>query len=198
VTELEEFLQWVVAEIESVGIPYMVVGSVAAGAHGNPRSTHDVDIVISPSPQQLATAIERFQNSVYADLESAKAAMSAASMFNIIDFRKGLKADLIFLKPRPFDKMEFSRRQRLTAFGSQIWAASAEDVILSKLEWAKMGDSERQYRDAFAVAAMQRDVIDVAYLHRWGVELNVERLLDRLLAEVATAPRIEPPNEAAE
>jgi hypothetical protein len=196
VTELEEFLRWVVAEIVSVGIPYMVVGSVAASAHGNPRSTHDIDIVISPSPQQLATAIERFRKSVYADFVSAQAAMSAASMFNIVDFRKGLKADLIFLKPRPFSQTEFTRRQRLTAFGSQIWAASAEDVILSKLEWAKIGDSDRQYRDAFAVAAMQRELLDLEYLRHWAVQLNVEPLLTRLLAEVAAAPRIEPPNEA--
>jgi len=198
VTELAEFLRWVIAEIESAGIPYMVVGSIAASAHGNPRSTNAIDIVISPSSQQLTNAVEKFQESVYADIAGAQAAMSAASMFNIIDFRKGLKADLIFLKPRPFNQTEFSRRQRLLAFGSQVWAATAEDVILSKLEWAKIGDSERQYRDAFAVAAMQRDLLDVDYLRHWAIQLDVDRLLNRLLAEVAKAPGIEPPNDAVD
>jgi hypothetical protein len=198
VTELEEFLRRVVSDIESAEIPYMVVGSVAAAAHGNPRSTHDVDIVIAPSTQQLTIVVQRFQYDLYADLTSAQSAMSTSSMFNIIDFNKGLKADLIFLKQRPFDQIEFSRRQKIKALGALVWAASAEDIILSKLEWSRLGDSERQYRDAFAVAAMQLDSIDRNYLQRWAVELEVDGLLNRLFKELATTPRIVSPHEHAD
>lgn len=89
------------------------------------------------------------------------------------DFKKGLKADSILLKDREFGKVEFG------------WVASAEDVILSKLEWSKLSDSERQYRDAMQVAATQHQTLDLNYLKHWAVQLKVEGLLDKLLAEIA-------------
>ena len=171
-TELQEFLRHIVRELHAAEIPYMIVGSVASSAHGNPRSTHDVDVVIAPSSSQLADVIQRYQKDLYADLGSAQQAMANRSMFNVIDFGKGLKADLIFLKTRAFDQQEFSRRQMVEVFGSMAWTASAEDVILSKLEWCKLGDSERQYRDAMAVAAMQHETLDLAYLRRVGDKIR--------------------------
>jgi hypothetical protein len=119
-------------------------------------------------------------------------------MFNVIDFKSGLKVDLIFLKHRDFGKAEFSRRQKIEVVGSVAWTASAEDVILSKLEWSKLGDSERQYRDAMTVAATQPDLLDVNYLRRWAVELNVVALLERLLTEIADAPRNDLPHDTAD
>lgn len=197
-TELAEFLRRVIQELDAAEIPYMVVGSVASSAHGNPRSTHDIDIVFSPTQHQLIAVVEKFQKGLYADLQSAQQAMADKSMFNIVDFSKGLKADLIFLKDRGFDQAEFSRRQKVEVFGHQAWAASAEDVILSKLEWSKLGDSERQYRDATAVAAMQRETLDLNYLRHWAVQLKVESLLNRLLTEIADVPKIIPPHETAD
>jgi predicted nucleotidyltransferase len=192
VSELEAFLQRIVQELEAAKISYMVVGSVASSAHGNPRSTNDIDIVIAPSPAQLIDIVREFQHDLYADLNSAQQAMASGSMFNVIDFSKGLKADLFFLKPRDFSQREFSRREKIEVFGSLAWAASAEDVILSKLEWSRLGDSERQYRDALMIAAEQRDALDINYLRHWAVQLNVEALLNRLLTEIADAPGNDP------
>jgi hypothetical protein len=198
VTELEEFLRRIIQGLDAAEIPYMVVGSVASSAHGNPRSTYDVDVVIAPTPLQLTTVVRSYQQDLYADLNSAQQAMTNQSMFNVIDFSKGLKADLIFLKHRKFDLEEFSRRRKVQLHGNIAWAASPEDVILSKLEWSKMGDSERQYRDAMAVAAMQSTSLDVEYLRRWASDLNIEKLLHRLLTETSGAPTGNRPHEAAD
>jgi hypothetical protein len=44
------------AALEAASIPYMVVGSFASTAHGKPRTTQDLDIVIDPT----AAALDRF------------------------------------------------------------------------------------------------------------------------------------------
>jgi hypothetical protein len=168
VTELQEFLRRVITGLDVTEIPYMLVGSVASSAHGNPRSTYDLDIVIAPTAMQLSSVVSEFQKDLYADVASAEQAMANRSMFNVIDFKKGLKADLILLKDREFGKVEFGRRQKVEVFGSYAWVASAEDVILSKLEWSKLGDSERQYRDAMQVAATQHLTLDLNYFEELG------------------------------
>lgn len=80
-----------------------------------------------------------------------------------------------------FSREEFSRRQETRFLGQSRWFASAEDVILSKLEWAKMGNSERQFRDALNIAKVQRECLDRAYLERWSKVLGVEELLSKIL-----------------
>ncbi|HEV7282532.1 MAG TPA: hypothetical protein VGN57_20175 [Pirellulaceae bacterium] len=58
--------------------------------------------------------------------------------------------------------------------------ASPEDVILSKLEWCKIGESERQFRDASNLYSSRKEHIDEDYLDRWASELGVDDLLRRI------------------
>jgi hypothetical protein len=54
---------------------------------------------------------------------------------------------------------------------------SREDLILSKLAWARDSGSELQLRD---VRALLTDTVDQDYLQRWAQELEVSHLLERL------------------
>jgi hypothetical protein len=58
--------------------------------------------------------------------------------------------------------------------------ASPEDVILTKLEWSKLGESEKQWNDALQVARTQWERLDMIYMDKWAFELNVNGLWDRL------------------
>ena len=107
-------------------------------------------------------------------------------MFNVIDFEHGIKADLVLL--REFSRTEFSRRRPADIDGVPAFVMTAEDAILSKLEWCKLGESERQFRDAVDVASVMRDTLDISYLKTWAVELSVEDLLERLLDDVQPPP----------
>lgn len=110
-------------------------------------------------------------------------------MFNIIDFDTGWKADLIIRKERPFSVGEFSRRQWGTILGRSVAIASAEDVILSKLEWDKITPSERQFLDALNVAKVQWAALDQNYLRKWAADLEVSEKLEELLRQAKpTAP----------
>jgi hypothetical protein len=185
-------LRSVVQHLDDVGIPYMIVGSLASSAHGIARTTFDADLVISPSSDQLNEFVKRIEPQFYVNLPMVQKAFSTKSMFNIVDLQRGCKADLIFLSDQKFDRAEFARRCQAKIEDMDIWTASAEDTILAKLHWARLGDSQRQYRDAFNVASVQRDLLDRVYLHKWAVELQVEDLLDRIFDEAGLGSQ---PNE---
>jgi hypothetical protein len=181
---LEDALQLVLSKLDDCGIRYMITGSFASNIHGVPRATQDADIVIEAD----AKALDRFLNSLgedfYASREAAREALARRGIFNIIHLQTGLKVDLIIRKMRSFSRTEFLRREEVDFLGRGRWFASAEDIILAKLEWAKSGQSERQFADALNVAKIRGSNLDRSYLLTWARELEVEDLLDGILKEL--------------
>ncbi len=170
-------------KLDAAGIPYMVTGSLASGIHGEARTTHDVDIIIAPTLDQLRTFVGSLGDDFYVSSEAAEDAFRLRGMFNVIEPASGLKADLFVRKDRPFDVEQFRRRRAGRVADAEIFLVSPEDSILSKLDWARKSGSERQFRDALGVAAVQGDRLDRGYLEKWARELGVEDELKRLLDE---------------
>jgi len=183
-----EFLRTLVARLDAVGIPHMFSGSLASSFHGEPRATKDVDIVISATAEQVARFVASLGDEFYADTEAGRRACIDRGTFNVIHWGTGWKADLIVCKDRAFSREEFSRRRPMEMLGMRLFIVSPEDTILSKLEWAKKGESERQLRDAAGVLLAQGARLDRSYLLRWAAELGVSDLLSRLLGEVDRQP----------
>jgi hypothetical protein len=181
-----KFLERLVRALDSAGIAYMVAGSVGSNLYGHPRTTNDIDIIISASEAQIDEFLTLLGDT-YVNIRSGQQAIKDG-MFNVIDFGAGMKADLVLLKEREFSRTEFARRRVADIEGVKAFVVTAEDAILSKLEWSKMGESERQFRDAFNVVSLMWDELDMSYLKKWAVELKVEDLLARLLDEAKPPP----------
>lgn len=165
--------------LDAAQIPYMLTGSFASGFFGSPRATQDIDLVIAPTGRTLTRFVESLDpDSYYVSLESAQNALRRESLFNVVDYASGWKIDLICRKSRPFGLTEFGRRGLRDLSGTSVYVASAEDIILSKLEWSKAAGSERQLRDAISILKIQGDSIDQDYLTRWATELGVTTELD--------------------
>jgi hypothetical protein len=184
-TREEETLSTVLMLLDRIGIPYMLTGSVAASYHGRPRATHDADVVIDPTPDQLGTLVrDLLAAEFYVHAERAIEALRSRRPFNVIDTRYACKIDLIVRRERPFSVEEFARR--LTAdlsLGRPVSVVSAEDAVLSKLEWARAaGDSERQLADAAGIVAVNLS-LDRTYIEHWAAELGVLDLWRRLTIE---------------
>lgn len=161
--------------LEESGIPYMITGSIASSVHGIPRATQDIDVVIDPTREQLLALMKRFSEPDYdADRDDAIDAFQRRSMFSVIDRRGIWKIDFIVRKIRPFSKKEFDRRQQIAIFDMAVYAATPEDVLLAKLEWAQLGESERQIRDAAGIIEIQGEKLDTEYVERWAIALDVE------------------------
>lgn len=160
--------------LDAAQIPYMLVGSFASSYHGAPRSTADIDIVIDADPKQLRVLIESLRNQdYYAEIDDAIDAWRRRSMFNVLDTEVSWKIDFIFLKPTAFNREEFRRRKPVQFQGISLFVASAEDVILSKLEWGKMSESGRQMADVVSLLKKIWADLDHGYLDRWLSELGL-------------------------
>lgn len=181
--EIGETLREIVARLEALAIPYMLVGSVAALAHGRERSTKDFDVVVDADAAKLRALVHGLPTDrFYASEAAAMEALRHHTQFNLIDLHTGWKVDLIVRKPRPFSTMEFSRRCALDVLGVKLFVATIEDTIIAKLEWAKAGGgSQRQLEDARALIRLAGAGLDRPYVEHWIAELG--------LAELWTAAR---------
>jgi len=179
----QDLLQRVVHKLKGAGVPYMVAGSLGSSFHGESRATNDIDVVIDPTPAQLEALLVLFDEDYYVSAEAARAALRTRSLFNVIDLTTGSKVDFVIRKDRPFNREEFDRRRQVVLLDVEVELASPEDIILSKLEWASLGASERQLRDALGVVVVQGARLDRAYLRRWAQDLGVLDKLEELLRE---------------
>lgn len=181
----QELLKRVVRALEDAGIPYMVSGSIASSLQGEPRSTHDIDLVVAIQEAAAKTLAGGFSPpDFYLDEESIVEAISRRGMFNLIDTRGGDKVDFWILTDEPFDRSRFARRYGEEVLGMQVMVSSPEDTILAKLRWAKLsGGSEKQYTDALRVYEVQFGKLDLDYLRSWAKRLTVRRTLQRLEQE---------------
>ena len=171
------------ALLDAAGVPYMLTGSFASGYHGAPRASQDIDIVIAPTPASLDCFLASLpEDRFYVSRDAALDAHRRQSLFNVVDFASGWKVDLICRKGRPFSITEFDRRSPRDFGGRRVFLASAEDVLLAKLEWAKLSESERQLEDAAGILRVQGEALDRAYVARWVAELGIEQQWERTVA----------------
>jgi len=184
----QELLRIITRALEGIGIPYMVTGSFVSSLQGEPRATHDIDIVITINPSQTDKMFQAFSPSeFYINLQSIVHAINQKGMFNIIHSREGLKIDFWILTDSPFDQSRFSRRYPEDFREMRIYVSRAEDTILAKLRWAKVsGGSEKQFFDALRVYEVQYGNLDLNYLEKWVIELDLDSLWSRLIKEAHT------------
>ena len=171
---IPETFQRITKALDEAGVAYMLTGSFASAHYGAPRSTQDIDFVIDATPAQLRTFVESLPSAeYYADLETALEARRRESLFNVIDLKSGWKIDLIFRKSRAFSREEFNRRQPVTLQGLRLYIATAEDVIVAKLEWAKRAQSQRQIEDAVTVLRATRGTSERALFGKMDFRIRV-------------------------
>lgn len=171
-----EVLHIVAARLDEAGIPYMLTGSLASSYYAEPRMTRDVDLVIELEPSDAERLAEILAPDFLCEVAAVGDAARRRGMFNAIHQERIVKVDFVVRKDLPFRREEFRRRRRVRLAGGELWIASPEDLLLSKLHWAKDSRSELQLRDVRSLIACVPD-LDWPYLERWAAELSVGALL---------------------
>jgi hypothetical protein len=181
----------VVNVLQDLGVRYFVGGSLASSAHGMARASLDVDLVAELEGRHALVLAERLHEAYYLDVSRIESAIRSRRSFNLIHLATMFKIDVFVAKGRPFDSMALQRAAPET-LGDEPGApvvpiATAEDIVLAKLEWFEAGGrtSERQWTDVVGVLKLRQSDIDPAYLRRWAAALGVGALLERALAETA-------------
>ncbi len=173
-----EFLRKLAFALESTGVPYMLTGSLASSLYGIPRATNDIDFVVSPTRDQLNSLLQFLKRlGLFLQDDQAFAALANGGMFSVIDFQNSWKVDFIIRKTRDFSVTEFERRKTHEVEGIRLTLASPEDVIIAKLEWAKIGESQQQIIDAAGVLRLQGAKLNMQYIERLVEILHLQEQL---------------------
>jgi len=151
-----------------LSIPYFVTGSVASIAYGESRFTNDIDIVADIKIEHMLDILKCFpEDEYYISEESIKDAIYHRFQFNIIHPTSGLKVDVIIKKRDDFDKARFSRIMNFKMDDVGVNFSSPEDVILKKMEFYKMGGSEKHLRDIMGMIKISEELINFEYIEKW-------------------------------
>jgi hypothetical protein len=176
--------------LERLHVPYAVVGSLASSLHGIPRSTQDADVVAALEEGHLPHLLQALATDFYVDDERARQAVATGRSFNVIHLGTMFKVDLFVPREDAFATSELARRERVElelegGRAVELWFASAEDALLHKLYWYRLGGqgSDRQWGDVVGVLQVQGSSLDSEYLERWAQELAVADLLELARAE---------------
>lgn len=170
-----EVLKIVTRRLNEAEIPYMISGSIAANYYTVPRMTRDIDVVIELEQGDIDKFVGLFEKDFYLNRETVMNEVSRRGMFNLIHNQYVVKIDFIINKSSAYQQSAFSRRKQVLIEQNPMWFVSAEDLVISKLLWAKDSHSEIQLRDV-ANLIETTDNLDSKYIDNWIRELGLEQI----------------------
>ncbi len=177
-----EVLKSVTQSLNNAEIAYMITGSIAMNYYAFPRMTRDIDIVLEIQRKDIATIVSLFNKNFYVDQDSIEQAVNNHGIFNIIHNEYIIKIDFIVKKPDEFRQIEFQRRRQIVIDKLSMWIVSPEDLILSKLWWAKDSLSEMQMSDIKNLFDSS-DYIDKMYIEKWVEEMDLRYIYRKIINE---------------
>lgn len=175
--------------LEVLDVPYAIGGSFASALHGVMRATMDVDLVADLRREHVTSLVRALGEAFYANVAMMYEAIELRRSFNLIHLASMFKVDVFVARSRGLDRAQLARRQ-LHLLSEQpecrAYVASAEDTVLAKLEWYRLGGeaSSRQWSDALGVLQVQGGRLDLAYMRHMATELGVRDLLERALQDL--------------
>ncbi|MBI2180358.1 MAG: hypothetical protein HYU31_06015 [Deltaproteobacteria bacterium] len=188
--ELYELLALVVETFTRLGVPYLVTGSVASMAYGEPRLTNDIDIVAGIREEHIPSLVAAFPADVfYLSAAAIQEAIRRQGQFNIIHPGSGLKVDVIIRKETPFDRSRFARARVIRPAESyEATFAAAEDVIIKKMEYYREGGSDKHLRDITGILKVSAQEIDEGYIVEWSERLGLRPIWEMIKRRMADTP----------
>jgi hypothetical protein len=152
----------------ALGVSYMVSGSVAVIIYGEPRLTHDVDLIVVLDREHIQRLPEVFPPAEFycppTEVIEVEAAREQRGHFNIIHHESGFKADVYLHGRDPLHAWGLARARQLEVEGQAFIVAPPEYVIVRKLEYYREGGSEKHLRDVRSMLDTSPDAIDRAEL----------------------------------
>ena len=157
--------------LNQAGIRYIVSGSVAAIFYGEPRLTHDVDLVVFLSDADIRSLPDIFPAAAFylppVETIATEARREQRGHFNIIHIETGFKADIYLTGRDELHAWAFRRRQSVQFEGEAVMLAPPEYVIIRKLEYYREGGSEKHLRDIRSMLAVSSSQLDRPSLDEW-------------------------------
>lgn len=168
-----------VSRLNCIGLRYMVTGSVASIIYGEPRLTHDVDLVLAIQPADVGRLIGAFPLDEFycppPEVITIEIKRSHRGHFNLIHQATGFKADIYIAGQDNLHAWALSNRRKETVADEEFWVAPVVYVIVRKLEYYREGGSEKHLRDIAGMVALSSALIDYAKLEQFINERDLEK-----------------------
>jgi hypothetical protein len=156
------------------GIEVVVTGSVAAMIYGEPRLTHDIDLVVLLDDASIAALVHAFpEDEFYCAPEEVirvEARRALRGHFNIIHHETGFKADIYVAGRDPLNLWALRERRHLELGDATMTVAPPEYVIIRKLEFYREGGSVKHLEDIRGILRLRGDTLDLATIEAKIVE----------------------------
>jgi hypothetical protein len=179
-----EFVTIVVAALEKLQIPYMVVGSFSSNVYGEPRSTHDADFVVELGDRSVSVIASAIGDEFTLDPQMSFETVTSTSRYRLSHRSTSFTIELFLLSNDPHDRARFERRvQRDIGDGKTTFVPTAEDVIITKLRWSKQGSRQKDIEDVETVMSVQAARLDLDYIRGWCDQHQTREIFERLLVE---------------
>ncbi|MBA3946958.1 MAG: hypothetical protein H0X37_20650 [Herpetosiphonaceae bacterium] len=187
----------VTPQLEALNILYVIGGSVASIIWGEYRSTNDADVLAAIQMQHVEPLVQALGNEFFLQAEDMREAIRFAAhhpgeartrpRFAVLHVPTAFKIDMFVSTDRPFEQAELARRIHEVVVSEpegRAYIATAEDMVLAKLEWYQLGNevSDKQWRDILAIIKLQGPMLDRVYMSDWATRLGIESLLSRAFA----------------
>lgn len=169
---ITELLERICTNLDKHDIPYMLSGSLAMITYTIPRMTRDIDIVVNLRESDVGDFLSIFKEGYYIHENSVREEVKRRGMFNVIDFKTNFKIDFIVRKNTAFHINEFNRRQSSKAYGFDTWIVSIEDLVLSKIQWIQILQSDTQINDIRNL--LKNPILDKEYVKHWCSEMDLK------------------------
>jgi len=182
-TQLEVLL-FTTDVLNKLGLNCMLSGAYAASFYGRPRTTHDIDLNIDINYSDVPKIYEAFKDSFYVSREMIEDAIKHQQMFNMIHNETQAKVDFWIVKNTEFDQERFRRRIKANIHGQPVFIPTAEDTILSKLDWFKQSDIQKHYEDVLGIFEVQAGKLDIDYIKKWAKHFSFLDVVEDILKKI--------------
>ncbi len=185
--EWSDVLDEAAAKFDSLGIPYVIVGSCASMIYGEVRFTRDVDVLADVRQVHVGRLLAAFPAPEhYLSQLAIEDALRRKSQFNIIYNQWGIKIDVMIPDPRAGGLDQLSRGISITrASGRTIRFSAPEDVIVKKLEYYQLGESEKHLRDIAGMLQLSRRPIDREFIAQQAAKIGAAETWELVLSRVS-------------
>lgn len=173
-----DFVLLFVLRLNRAGIRYMVTGSVASIVYGEPRLTHDIDLVVDLDLRDAERVVQAFPLDEFycppLEIIEIELKRNLRGHFNIIHHETGFRADVYISGHDDLHRWALENRKSFQIRGEIVWVAPIEYVIVRKLQYYHEGGSDKHLRDIAGMLSISSDQIDFEILGKRIKDFGLE------------------------
>lgn len=181
-------LKYAIKLLNKAKFPYMITGAYAVSYYGEPRATHDLDIVMEISRTDVDKICRIFGAGGYEfDRNMIENAATYHSHFTVIHSDSNLRIDFWMVRNKNEDRARFARRRKIKLFDLPTAMISPEDIILVKLKWFAESKNIKHFNDAAGIIRVQQGKLDFPYIAEWLETLGIKGFWRKACSEAKKA-----------